>query len=632
MKSLTSASNKKARRKLKARIGRAFALIGLILFLTLTLMLGGEYWHKALDVSCEYAYSCARMAASFVDANRIQAYLQTGIKDTYYTDVESSLRAIVNATGFNDCFVAAVAEDGLIFVWDADNSASRNDLGSMSAYVKNERKAIQKASETDKQELFLNKSPWGGLRATAYLPLHNDSGETAAIVGVDMSLDEINAGSIRFVLVLAMSVLLITVLAIIGFYVYADVRLINPYETLTKESERLSVELDLARRIQENMLPRIFPPYPARTEFDLFGCMLPAKEVGGDFYDFFLLDEDHLCIDIGDVSGKGVPAALFMMVSKTVIKNGVCAGLSPEEVFTRANTELTEGNEEGLFTTAWLGIYEISTGKLFFSDAGHENPLVRHANGSVDFLKPVKKRLMLAGMENTEYLLSCSILDPGDTLLLYTDGVPESCSPDGEFYGTERMKAAAAAANAASPKDLVEAVRSDVLTFAKGEPPFDDLTMLALSIKKEPHALVLTASDENLCHAQSFVRDRLSPFIFDSTAIERILVCVEEIFINIAHYAYTPDVGAVVLRCVVLDEGRKAAITFSDSGRPFNPLEGAMPDTTAEAAERPIGGLGIHMVRKLMDDVKYAYISGHNVLTLTKELTQADRRENPCKS
>lgn len=257
---------------------------------------------------------------------------------------------------------------------------------------------------------------------------------------------------------------------------------IHDFTEVTKEKERIGAELSIATQIQADMLPRIFPFEPDRPEFDLFAAMDPAKEVGGDFYDYFMVDDDRLAIVIGDVSGKGIPASLFMVISKTIIKNYVMAKLPPDEVLTKANMELCEGNDTEMFTTAWLGIYEISTGKLYFSDAGHDTPIKRKRDGSIEYIKPIKKKLMLAGMEGTSYILNESRLERGELLLIYTDGVPEATNIENELFGQERLEKSVREHKNKEPKELIGLIRKDVDAFVGEAPQFDDLTMLALEI------------------------------------------------------------------------------------------------------------------------------------------------------
>ncbi len=254
-------------------------------------------------------------------------------------------------------------------------------------------------------------------------------------------------------------------------------------QTVTKEKERISAELNVATDIQASMLPQIFPAFPNRKEFDIFASMNPAKEVGGDFYDFFMVDDKHLAVVIADVSGKGVPAALFMVIAKTLIKNNAQAGDSPNEVCFNTNNQLMEGNAGELFVTAWIGIYDIESGELVFADAGHELPFLCHADGRVELVKPKRKKPPLATMEDIPYMEGTIQLQEGDTLFLYTDGVPEATNAHNELFGMERLEKVMQEHFADDPAVLLPNVRREVDAFVGDAPQFDDLTMLSLKIR-----------------------------------------------------------------------------------------------------------------------------------------------------
>ena len=259
---------------------------------------------------------------------------------------------------------------------------------------------------------------------------------------------------------------------------------IRENEAITAERERISTELSLATRIQVSMLPNIFPPFPDRTEFDIYASMEPAREVGGDFYDFFLIDENHLCLVIADVSGKGVPAALFMMISKIILQSCAMLGQSPAEILTRTNDAICANNDEEMFVTAWVGILELDTGLLTAADAGHEYPAVRYADGRFELLKDRHGFVMggFSGVTYEEYTLR---LQPGSKLFLYTDGVPEAMGGEtgNEMFGFSRMLDALNRDPGAAPKVLLQQVRSELEDFVKGAERFDDLTMLCVDYK-----------------------------------------------------------------------------------------------------------------------------------------------------
>ena len=246
--------------------------------------------------------------------------------------------------------------------------------------------------------------------------------------------------------------------------------------------QRIETELNVATRIQADMLPSIFPAFPERPEFDIHASMTPAKEVGGDFYDFFLVDDDHLALVIADVSGKGVPAALFMVITKTLLKNAVQMGSSPKAALEEVNRQLCENNEAEIFVTVWLGIYEISAGRLTAANAGHEYPAIRRANGQFELFRD-RHGFVLAGMENARYQEYELELGVGDTLFVYTDGVSEATDAANTLYGTDRMLAALNRDRALGPEGLLHQVKADIGRFVGAAPQFDDITMLSLQRK-----------------------------------------------------------------------------------------------------------------------------------------------------
>ena len=249
---------------------------------------------------------------------------------------------------------------------------------------------------------------------------------------------------------------------------------------ITAEKERIGTELSLATEIQGAMLPHIFPPYPERHEFDIFAMMEPAREVGGDFYDFFLIDENHLCLVMADVSGKGIPAALFMMISKTILQSCAMLGVSTAEILTRTNEALCSNNQVEMFVTVWLGILEISTGKMTCANAGHEYPVLKKAGGAFELYKD-KHSLAVGAMDGTKYKEYTIQLEKGDQLFLYTDGVPEASNAREEMFGIERMLQALNSEPETDPEKLLHNVREAVSGYAGEAEQFDDLTMMGFT-------------------------------------------------------------------------------------------------------------------------------------------------------
>ena len=247
---------------------------------------------------------------------------------------------------------------------------------------------------------------------------------------------------------------------------------------MTAEQERINADLDLAKQIQSDVLPNYFPAFPERDEFDIYAFMTPAREVGGDFYDFFMTDEDHLALVIADVSGKGVPAALFMMIAKALIKTNAQAGMSPGETLARVNDQLVEGNDSMLFVTVWMAVIELGTGEGIAVNAAHEHPVLRRAGGQYELVE-YEHSLAVGFMPQTDYEEHGFHLGPGDALFVYTDGVAEAGNAVGERFETERLCEVLNEDPDRTPKELCECVEKAITAFAAGEEQFDDITMLS---------------------------------------------------------------------------------------------------------------------------------------------------------
>jgi sigma-B regulation protein RsbU (phosphoserine phosphatase) len=251
----------------------------------------------------------------------------------------------------------------------------------------------------------------------------------------------------------------------------------NNLQKVTKEKERIGAELNVATQIQADMLPRVFPAFPSMKEFDIFATMNPAKEVGGDFYDFYLVDDNHLCLVIADVSGKGVPAALFMVIAKTLIKNRMQMGQEPAKALMDVNEQLCEGNDAELFVTVWLALIDINTGHVVEVNAGHEYPALKRKDGEYELIK-TKHSPAVATIEGIRYKQAEFDLNPGDSIYVYTDGVTEATNSQDELFGEARLLKALNDNKDVLPKDLLPAVRKDIDEFVAEAPQFDDITML----------------------------------------------------------------------------------------------------------------------------------------------------------
>ena len=392
---------------------------------------------------------------------------------------------------------------------------------------------------------------------------------------------------------------------------------------VTAEKERIGAELNVATQIQAGMLPKIVPPYLNHEAFDISATMYPAKEVGGDFYDFFMIDDNHLALVMADVSGKGVPAALFMVIAKTLIKNRTMMGGTPGEILRDVNNQLCDGNEASLFVTVWLGILELSTGHVIASNAGHEPPAIRKVGGTYE-LHEAMQNTALAIMEDMEFTDSEFCLGHLDTLYLYTDGVTEATNINRQLYSTERMIEELNKTIGAPASEVLTMMNKSVMDFTGEAEQFDDLTMLCLQFFGRPDELTIEAKTEKLHDVIAFVDEYLEKWGCPMEFIMQIELVVEEIFVNIANYSYKDKEGGGSAKISIRHLGKDVEIIFTDSGMPYNPLERTDPDITLSADEREIGGLGIYIVKQSMNSVSYEYIDENNVLKMRKNIQETE--------
>lgn len=392
---------------------------------------------------------------------------------------------------------------------------------------------------------------------------------------------------------------------------------IENIKNITAEKERIGTELKIASVIQESSLNAHIPE---RNDIEIFATMTPAKEVGGDFYDYFMIDDDHVGIVVADVSGKGVPAALFMMVTKILISEKAKMGASPAEVLEFVNDRICANNKADMFVTVWLGILEISTGKLTAANAGHNHPgIYRKESDTYEIVKS-KHGVIVGAMSGTKYANFEIQLKKGDKIFLYTDGVTESKNIDGKMFAETGMINALNECKDLSPRETLEFMKTELDKFAKHAEQFDDITMLCCELKgvdMDKQSLILDAKVENLQKVLSFVNNHLESQKCPVNIQKQIDLSVEELFVNTAHYAYD-DVGKVQIN--INNENHIVNIELIDSGKKFNPLENKTPDTTLSASDRNIGGLGIFLVKKNMDNVEYKYENSKNILKISKKI------------
>ena len=390
---------------------------------------------------------------------------------------------------------------------------------------------------------------------------------------------------------------------------------------IAEAAARIDKELEYAKQIQLSALPTNFPE---NEEYEIRAQMIAAKEVGGDFYDFYKLNDTTVAFLAADVSGKGIPAAMFMMTAKTIIKDLAESGMAVNDIFTKANEKLCENNESGMFVTAWMGILDLTTGKLQFANAGHNPPLLKRANGEFDYLR-TRAGFVLAGMDGVRYRVGEIMLCPGDRIFLYTDGVTEATNKENKLYGEDRLLSFMNQHASVEAIEFLPALKANIDEFVGEAPQFDDITMLMFDYKPKQGGMHMTnktfpAKVDALSDVLGFVDQTLENYECPMKIQTAICVAIEEVFVNVAHYAYRDGEGDMTLGIGFDAETREITFRMTDKGTPFNPLEKPDPDITLSAEDREIGGLGIFITKKTMNTVTYAYENGENILTMIKKI------------
>ena len=390
---------------------------------------------------------------------------------------------------------------------------------------------------------------------------------------------------------------------------------------IAEAAARIDKELEYAKQIQLSALPTNFPK---DEDYGIYAQMIAAKEVGGDFYDFYKLNDNTVAFLAADVSGKGIPAAMFMMTAKTIIKDLAESGMAVNDIFTKANEKLCENNESGMFVTAWMGILDLKTGNLTFANAGHNPPLIKRANGSFEYLK-TRAGFVLAGMEGVRYRVGELTLNHGDRVFLYTDGVPEATNGDNQLYGEDRLLTFMNQNADTDAVSLLPLLKANIDEFVGDAPQFDDITMLMFDYKLQEGDTHMTektfpAKIEALSDVLGFVDQNLEACECPMKTQMAICVAIEEVFVNVANYAYGDGEGDMTLGIGFDEASRDITFRMTDKGVPFDPLKKPDPDITLSAEDREIGGLGIFITKKTMDSVTYAYENGENILTMIKKI------------
>ncbi len=516
----------------------------LVLFAALVSLAGYEAFNDALyQQYTEGAFRIADAAAREINVDRLGSYYETGGKTADYLQTWEELDQLCNASDATFIYVIRPDRSDYGQIFFIFSTVNRNsiyspyEVGYVRKTTNDEYRQKYRAlceGESERELLLLNGSGYASQEhhITAMVPLKGSDGLTEAILCVQRQMDAMTEVRNSFVKSVLLILLLLTGIVVIGQGFYLGRVLIRPIRTITAEAirfsdenrpaerklveditnrdeigrlaesidrmeeqvgqyidnirrisgekERIEAELSLAARIQEAMLPHNFPPFPDRHEFELYASMDPAREVGGDFYDFFLIDEDHLCLAIADVSGKGIPAALFMMICKTILQSCAMLGRSASEILTKANEGICSNNKTNMFFTVWIGILEISTGTLTAASAGHEYPVLKQPDGSFALYKD-RHGLPVGAMDNARYKEYTLQLEPGTKMFVYTDGVPEASDSENNMLGIGRMIEALNRNPDAGPKELLDNVRQEIDRFVGGAEQFDDITMLAFT-------------------------------------------------------------------------------------------------------------------------------------------------------
>ena len=517
-------------------------VILLLIFSVIVTTMGYLEFTRVLEQQySEEAFHTAFTAALEVDGNRIAAYAESGGTTEEYENVRKRLDLLCNST--DSTFIYVITPDRsdyghITFLFSTQNRKSPYDpyeFGYVRETTNDEYREKYRAlyDGTTGRELVIRDKGYieTDPHITAMVPIRNAGNAVKAILCVQRQMDILSAARRTYVRKVYLIMLILAAVVTLGQWLYLKKVLLEPLkkiiaeagrfaaenvrpkrklgevisnrdeigmlawsidrmedqvvdyvENLTKvtaEKERIGTELALAKRIQAGMLPNLFPAFPDREEFDIYATMNPAKEVGGDFYDFFLIDHDHLGMVIADVSGKGVPAALFMMASKILLYNYSISGRRPSEILAEVNTQICAHDHEDMFVTVWLGILDLTSGKLTAANAGHEYPVLRDPGGSFAFVKD-KHGFVLGGMENMKYQDYELQLSPGTRLFLYTDGVTEAENEDVQLFGMERLLAALNKKPDGTPQEILDTVHEEVSAFVGEAAQFDDLTRMCL--------------------------------------------------------------------------------------------------------------------------------------------------------
>ena len=644
------------------------AVIGLIMLLSAAIGTVGyfEFAGALKQQYMEIANGIAEYAALSMDPEILEQYLETKTADEAYNSTREQLQHTADAEDCSVIYVAKVHTDTKEreYIYNVVSKASGfspYEIGFRDTVNDEFLKVYDSIlkGETQLHNFMYSRKGY----TTSVYPVEDADSGVVAIVGVVKNMDLLTSAKNSYICQIILIEALIAILSGVVWVVYMRRRIVVPVqqlseaalnmvehledgnspelvvkhddelreladsfatmyrevgayiaklETVTAEKERIGAELDVAAKIQSSMLPCIFPAFPDRNEFDIYATMDPAKEVGGDFYDFFMVDADHLAFVVADVSGKGVPAALFMVIGKTLIKDHTGLHDDLGEVFTEVNNILCASNSEEMFITAFEGVLNLKTGELRYVNAGHEIPFLCRKGGVFEPYK-VRAGFVLAGMQGIRYRAGSIQLEPGDKVFQYSDGIPEAINSEKAPYGMKRLESVLAKNSEKAPSELLPLVKADVDAFVGDADQFDDITMLCIEFKGSGRKaeISLTPDAESVKTVAEFLDTTLEAWEIPMKVVSKLQIVADEIYSNIVRYSQAKNA-----KVTAVQNGTVLSLRFEDDGKPYDPTTAAEPDITASAEEREIGGLGIFIVRNMMDSMDYRYKDGHNVLTL----------------
>lgn len=517
-------------RSIRNKLLAGFILTTIFIAASICYLTSTSYRAKIIE---QYEYVGTAMTATIakrLDGDKVMSYLNTGVPDEYYDTVLEEVNLAQEEFSALYVYIGIPEENDVLYIW-SDHFTGDETIGFTTAYAEGGKLWMQgRLYGREDTLLQFADDPQFGEVATAASPIHNSQGRPVALVYVDFSVDQINTEILTMNIIIVTCVFTLMLIFIVIYSTFVNRHLVRPIGKLTTAAkeltenldkdhayksdihtqdeledlslafermdielrdyinknmqitaaqERINADLDTAANIQESQLPSTFPAFPGRYDFDIYASMTPAKTVGGDFYDFFLVDEDHLALVMADVSGKGIPASLFMMISKLLIQSRVMMGESPAEALNNTNAQLMQNNAAHQFVTVWLAVIDLKTGKGIAANAGHEHPAIRRANGQYE-LVVYKHSPPVATMARMKFREHEFELFPGDSLFVYTDGVAEATDSNNELFGAERMLEALNKDPNAHPKDILKNVMEGIDAFVKDAEQFDDITMLCL--------------------------------------------------------------------------------------------------------------------------------------------------------